>query len=100
MEATQRLLTDCIGSLTLVPGLTVMALVPNIRGAEAALASGVHKLTIPVGFMRFMSDRDSKNLRASSKFCKQKTRSNMRAQQNVCLPIRGKVNPKMNHLPI
>ncbi|MGC4397751.1 hydroxymethylglutaryl-CoA lyase [Hydrogenophaga sp. T2] len=30
------------------PGLTVMALVPNVRGAEAALASGVHKLTLPV----------------------------------------------------
>jgi hydroxymethylglutaryl-CoA lyase len=30
------------------PGLTVMALVPNLRGAEAALAAGVHKLTIPV----------------------------------------------------
>jgi hydroxymethylglutaryl-CoA lyase len=30
------------------PGLTVMALVPNRRGAEAALAAGVHKLTIPV----------------------------------------------------
>ena len=34
-------------ALTL-PGLTVMALVPNLRGAQAALASGVHKLTIPV----------------------------------------------------
>jgi len=30
------------------PGLTVMALVPNVRGAEAALRAGVHKLTIPV----------------------------------------------------
>lgn len=30
------------------PGLTVMALVPNLRGAEAALASGAHKLTLPV----------------------------------------------------
>ncbi len=30
------------------PGLTVMALVPNARGAEAALQAGVHKLTIPV----------------------------------------------------
>jgi hydroxymethylglutaryl-CoA lyase len=29
-------------------GLTVMALVPNLRGAQAALAVGVHKLTIPV----------------------------------------------------
>ena len=29
-------------------GLTVMALVPNLRGAEAALTAGVHKITIPV----------------------------------------------------
>jgi hydroxymethylglutaryl-CoA lyase len=29
-------------------GVTVMALVPNLRGAEAALEAGVHKLTIPV----------------------------------------------------
>jgi len=34
-------------ALTL-PGLTVMALVPNRRGAEAALAAGVHQLTLPV----------------------------------------------------
>lgn len=34
-------------ALTL-PGLTVMALVPNTRGAQAALAAGVHKLTIPM----------------------------------------------------
>ncbi len=30
------------------PGLTVMALVPNLRGAAAAIAAGVHKLTLPV----------------------------------------------------
>jgi hydroxymethylglutaryl-CoA lyase len=30
------------------PGLTVMALVPNARGAESALRAGVHKITIPV----------------------------------------------------
>jgi len=29
-------------------GLTVMALVPNLKGAEAAIAAGVHKVTIPV----------------------------------------------------
>lgn len=29
-------------------GLAVMALVPNVRGAEAALRAGVNKLTIPV----------------------------------------------------
>lgn len=34
-------------ALTL-PGLTVMALVPNLQGAGAALAAGVHKMTIPV----------------------------------------------------
>ena len=31
-----------------LPGLTVMALVPNLRGAQAAIEAGVHKLTIPV----------------------------------------------------
>ena len=34
-------------ALTL-PGLRVMALVPNRRGAQAAIEAGVHKLTIPV----------------------------------------------------
>lgn len=33
-------------------GLTVMALEPNLRGAQAALAVGVHKLTIPVSASR------------------------------------------------
>lgn len=31
-----------------LPGLTVMALVPNVHGAQAALLAGVHKLTVPV----------------------------------------------------
>jgi hydroxymethylglutaryl-CoA lyase len=31
-----------------LPGLTVLALVPNRRGAATALAAGVHKLTVPV----------------------------------------------------
>ncbi|HMN81348.1 MAG TPA: hydroxymethylglutaryl-CoA lyase [Burkholderiaceae bacterium] len=30
------------------PGLTVMALAPNLRGAESAIAAGVHKVTLPV----------------------------------------------------
>ena len=34
-------------ALTL-PGLTVMALVPNQRGAQAALEAGVHQITVPV----------------------------------------------------
>ncbi|MCM2311255.1 MAG: hydroxymethylglutaryl-CoA lyase [Steroidobacteraceae bacterium] len=31
-----------------LPGLTVAALVPNLKGAEAAVAAGVHKITIPL----------------------------------------------------
>lgn len=30
------------------PGVTVLALVPNLRGAESAFKAGVHKITIPV----------------------------------------------------
>jgi hydroxymethylglutaryl-CoA lyase len=38
-EITQHALT--------LPGLTLIGLVPNLKGAQAALAAGVHKLTIP-----------------------------------------------------
>ena len=31
-----------------LPNLTIVALVPNLRGAESALEAGAHKLTIPV----------------------------------------------------
>jgi len=31
-----------------IPGLTVAVLVPNLRGAEAALAAGAHKISLPV----------------------------------------------------
>ncbi len=31
-----------------LPGLTVMALVPNLRGAQSAFRAGVHKITLPV----------------------------------------------------
>lgn len=33
-------------------GVTIMALVPNLRGAQAALAAGAHKLTMPVSASR------------------------------------------------
>lgn len=39
---------DVVRHALALPGLTVMALVPNLRGAQAALDAGVHKLTIPV----------------------------------------------------
>ena len=35
-----------------VLGLTVLALVPNLRGAERAIAAGVHKLTVPTSASR------------------------------------------------
>jgi len=35
-----------------LPGLTVMALVPNRKGAQAALQAGAHKLTMPVSASR------------------------------------------------
>lgn len=31
-----------------IPGLTVAVLVPNLKGAEAAVAAGAHKITLPV----------------------------------------------------
>jgi hydroxymethylglutaryl-CoA lyase len=39
---------DVVAHARRKPGLTVMALVPNLRGAEAAFAAGVHKITLPV----------------------------------------------------
>lgn len=39
---------DVVRHALTLPGLTVMALVPNRRGAQAAIAAGAHKLTLPV----------------------------------------------------
>lgn len=41
---TGEVVAEAIG----IPGLHVMALVPNLRGAQAAFAAGAHKITIPV----------------------------------------------------
>jgi hydroxymethylglutaryl-CoA lyase len=38
-----------------IPGLTVLALAPNCKGAERAFAAGVHKLTMPVSASRLHS---------------------------------------------
>jgi hydroxymethylglutaryl-CoA lyase len=35
-----------------IPGLTVLALVPNLKGAERAIVAGVHKLTLPISASR------------------------------------------------
>jgi hydroxymethylglutaryl-CoA lyase len=39
---------DVVAHALTLPGWTVMALVPNRKGAEAALQAGAHKLTLPV----------------------------------------------------
>lgn len=38
---------DVVAHALTIPNLTVAVLVPNLRGAEAAVRSGAHKLTIP-----------------------------------------------------
>jgi len=47
-----------------LPGLTVMALVPNLRGAQAALDSGVHKLTVPLSASEAHSQANVRKTRA------------------------------------
>lgn len=38
---------DVVAHALTIPGLTVAALVPNFKGAQAAVAAGAHKITIP-----------------------------------------------------
>ncbi len=39
---------EVVRHAALIPGLTVLALVPNLKGAQAAIAAGAHKLTMPI----------------------------------------------------
>lgn len=66
------------------PNLTVMALVPNRRGAEAALAAGVHKLTLPVSASEAHS---LANVR--------KTREQMVAELREVVALRNAEAPKV-----
>jgi hydroxymethylglutaryl-CoA lyase len=70
-------------ALTL-PGLTVLALVPNLRGAQAALEAGVHKLTIPVSASVAHS---LANVR--------KTREEMVAEVRSIVALRNECAPKV-----
>jgi hydroxymethylglutaryl-CoA lyase len=38
---------DIVAHALTLPGLTVAALVPNLKGAQTALAAGAHKITVP-----------------------------------------------------
>lgn len=44
MADTVEVVAGCLS----IPGLTVVALVPNLRGAQEAHAAGVHQISIPV----------------------------------------------------
>ena len=39
---------DVVRDAVTIPGLTVLALAPNLRGAQDAIAAGAHKVTLPV----------------------------------------------------
>ncbi len=47
-----------------IPGLTVAALVPNLRGAEAAVEAGVHKITLPLSVSETHSLRNVRRTHA------------------------------------
>jgi hydroxymethylglutaryl-CoA lyase len=48
-----------------LPGVTVLALVPNLRGAEAAVAAGAHKLALPVSVSEAHSMANTRKPRAA-----------------------------------
>jgi hydroxymethylglutaryl-CoA lyase len=63
-------------------GVTIMALVPNLRGAEGALNSGVHKLTIPVSASAAHSMANTR-----------KTREGMIAEVHAIVRLRDGIAP-------
>ena len=49
---------DVVAYAKAIPGLTVAVLVPNMRGAEAAVAAGAHKVTLPLSVSETHSIRN------------------------------------------
>ncbi|ABI76210.1 putative hydroxymethylglutaryl-CoA lyase [Hyphomonas neptunium ATCC 15444] len=47
-----------------IPGLTVAVLVPNLKGAEAAIAGGAHKITLPLSVSETHSLRNIRRTHA------------------------------------
>lgn len=46
---------EVVAAATRLPGLAVVALVPNLKGAERAFAAGTHRVTMPVSASRLHS---------------------------------------------
>ena len=70
-------------ALTL-PGLQVVALVPNLKGAEAAMRAGVHKITLPCSASE-----------AHSKANVRKTRAEMVQQVRDVVALRNALAPQV-----
>ncbi|MGL5446700.1 MAG: hydroxymethylglutaryl-CoA lyase [Rhabdaerophilum sp.] len=77
---------EIVGFARTLPGLTVLALVPNLRGAEAAIAAGAHKLTVPVSGSE---EHSLANVR--------KTRAEMVEEVRRIVTYRNEVAP---HVPV
>ena len=66
-----------------IPGLSVAALVPNYKGAERAIAAGVHKLSLPVSVSRAHSaanvrktpEQQVEECRRIAEFCRAQDRA-------------------------
>jgi hydroxymethylglutaryl-CoA lyase len=46
---------EVVADAVTIPGLTVLALAPNLKGAERAFAAGVHKVSMPISASRLHS---------------------------------------------
>jgi hydroxymethylglutaryl-CoA lyase len=71
---------DVIREAVKIPGLVVLALAPNVRGAERAFSAGVHKLTMPVSASRLHSQA---NIRMTPEEAVQQVRAVCELRNNL-----------------
>jgi hydroxymethylglutaryl-CoA lyase len=71
-----------------LPGVAVVALVPNLRGAERAVAAGARKLTVPISASRLHS---AANLRRTPEEAVEELRAVCRLRDGLDAPARPAV---------
>ncbi|WAC71944.1 hydroxymethylglutaryl-CoA lyase [Roseateles sp. SL47] len=71
-----------------IPGLTVAVLVPNFKGAEAAVAAGAHKITVPLSVSESHSLRNVRRTHAQM----------LQEVQRIAALIRGLPSEQRPHL--
>ena len=76
--------TEVVAHALTLPGLVVVALVPNLKGAQLAMAAGVHKITIP-----------SSASEAHSRANVRKTRAQMVDEVRNIVALRNDVAPEI-----